>query len=774
MGGETGDMASTVGMMGALRTGNPIIDVIIAMAVPLVFKMIMDAASNPSTTFSNWRNVLIFWSPYYTRDIEHKMVQTSWGGTFSQDRNLRNNVLIKAVQLYLEHKQIEYNSASMQLISTKQESDRFWEDDSDGENTAAGKLKRFKVARKPPRSRWTVVTGKEDKRLVELMVDEREEDKGEKAEKTQVVNTYRFRSVHKGAIDDFVDTCYAWYIAELKKQEDNSRYLYEMQIPAGSSKLDDDSSSGRHFKRYKLSDEKQFGSLFFDEKPKLLALLRHFLDKTGKYSVQGFPHKLGLLLHGPPGTGKTSLIKALAQYTGRSIVNVPLARISTNSELMDIMFDQQFPVAGDDVPVKLGFKDVIFVMEDVDAASKVVQRRDGRTGRGALRHEGKGALALTPEEKELRFESDADAVPFLLLLGSEDSGVKELVDELMKRSERLREFAIAPENVRAAAARLKMPKPPGPTSEKERAEYEKLSPAERVERARQKAQEVLGAFCERKERTESFVSAHAAMLRRLLKAGGVVDAALEDELLGIAPAADGDKATKAVAALAGGYSGATTAVDDDEDEDDEMESAQMMQAMMMSMMSSGGGGASSSDAGISSVPVGPGSMGAYGGLSSTFGKKDKLNLSGLLNVLDGVVDTPERIVIMTTNHPEVLDPALIRPGRIDQKLLLSHMKPHNVTAMIEHYFRLGGEGLDRALSERVYKAILGDEAKGVPGLQLTPAQVEQLSAEHDEVEEMVAAIEAMVVGGGGANAAMAEEAAKPPCVQRQASKRVAG
>ena len=34
-------------------------------------------------------------------------------------------------------------------------------------------------------------------------------------------------------------------------------------------------------------------------------------------------------------------------------------------------------------------------------------------------------------------------------------------------------------------------------------------------------------------------------------------------------------------------------------------------------------------------------------------KRDKLNLSGLLNVLDGVVDTPERIVVMTTNHPEV-------------------------------------------------------------------------------------------------------------------------
>ena len=38
--------------------------------------------------------------------------------------------------------------------------------------------------------------------------------------------------------------------------------------------------------------------------------------------------------------------------------------------------------------------------------------------------------------------------------------------------------------------------------------------------------------------------------------------------------------------------------------------------------------------------------------------------AGLLNVLDGVVDTPGRILIMTSNHPEILDPALIRPGKL--------------------------------------------------------------------------------------------------------------
>merc|ERR1719473_1896044 len=73
--------------------------------------------------------------------------------------------------------------------------------------------------------------------------------------------------------------------------------------------------------------------------------------------------------------------------------------------------------------------------------------------------------------------------------------------------------------------------------------------------------------------------------------------------------------------------------------------------------------------------------------SALTSKTDNLNLSGLLNVLDGVVDTPERILIMTTNHPEQLDPALIRPGRIDKKILLGYMNPDNIVKMIEHYFQ---------------------------------------------------------------------------------------
>jgi chaperone BCS1 len=66
--------------------------------------------------------------------------------------------------------------------------------------------------------------------------------------------------------------------------------------------------------------------------------------------------------------------------------------------------------------------------------------------------------------------------------------------------------------------------------------------------------------------------------------------------------------------------------------------------------------------------------------------RDQLNLTGILKVLDGVVDTPGRIVMMTTNHPENVgtDPALIRPGRMDKKIDLGYMAALDVIEMLEH------------------------------------------------------------------------------------------
>lgn len=54
------------------------------------------------------------------------------------------------------------------------------------------------------------------------------------------------------------------------------------------------------------------------------------------------------------------------------------------------------------------------------------------------------------------------------------------------------------------------------------------------------------------------------------------------------------------------------------------------------------------------------------------GEKKGISLSGLLNAIDGVASHEGRVLIMTTNKPEDLDEALIRPGRVDLQVSFSN------------------------------------------------------------------------------------------------------
>ena len=49
----------------------------------------------------------------------------------------------------------------------------------------------------------------------------------------------------------------------------------------------------------------------------------------------------------------------------------------------------------------------------------------------------------------------------------------------------------------------------------------------------------------------------------------------------------------------------------------------------------------------------------------------------------------DRIIFMTTNHPERLDPALIRPGRVDVKEYFGHATPYQMKEMYLRFY--GGE-----------------------------------------------------------------------------------
>ena len=71
---------------------------------------------------------------------------------------------------------------------------------------------------------------------------------------------------------------------------------------------------------------------------------------------------------------------------------------------------------------------------------------------------------------------------------------------------------------------------------------------------------------------------------------------------------------------------------------------------------------------------------------ATEDKPNKLTFSGLLNAIDGVAAGEGRILFATTNHIERLDPALIRPGRIDRKELIGHAEPDQLRRLFVRFF----------------------------------------------------------------------------------------
>lgn len=80
------------------------------------------------------------------------------------------------------------------------------------------------------------------------------------------------------------------------------------------------------------------------------------------------------------------------------------------------------------------------------------------------------------------------------------------------------------------------------------------------------------------------------------------------------------------------------------------------------------------------------------------------SLSGLLNALDGVSTLDDRIIFMTTNHPENIDPAVVRAGRVDRSLELGPL----TAVEVRDYIRLMFPAVDEALiATTPYRNIVG-------------------------------------------------------------------
>lgn len=70
---------------------------------------------------------------------------------------------------------------------------------------------------------------------------------------------------------------------------------------------------------------------------RVIADLRQFQSREADYARLGLPWHRGILLHGPPRTGKSSFARAIACELGRDVVYIPLSALEGDSQLFELI-----------------------------------------------------------------------------------------------------------------------------------------------------------------------------------------------------------------------------------------------------------------------------------------------------------------------------------------------------------------------------------------------------------------------------------------------------
>jgi len=110
----------------------------------------------------------------------------------------------------------------------------------------------------------------------------------------------------------------------------------------------EDRGKGPAFMSYEFHTTSSFSNFFCEEADVVLKDIRHFLDNKEEYSRTGRPWTYTVLNEGPPGVGKTKLVKAIAALTGYTLIvinlnHIPNARVLYEAFHMSVLAGNPVP-----------------------------------------------------------------------------------------------------------------------------------------------------------------------------------------------------------------------------------------------------------------------------------------------------------------------------------------------------------------------------------------------------------------------------------------------
>ena len=206
-------------------------------------------------------------------------------------------------------------------------------------------------------------------------------------------------------INRFIDTL----VLEFEKFQNKSRkdklFIYTLSNPGISDYNDRNREKNLNWDELEFKSNKTFDKLFFSNKQKFLDKIDFFINNEDYYNKYGIPYTLGISLEGHPGTGKTSIIKCIANYLNRNLVVINLNKIKTCEELNKMFYENTY--SSDNLKNSINFKNKIYVFEDIDCCMKIVKQRKDKSDKSDK--SDKKSDKSNKSNKSNKSDSDSDS-----------------------------------------------------------------------------------------------------------------------------------------------------------------------------------------------------------------------------------------------------------------------------------------------------------------------------------------------------------------------------
>jgi hypothetical protein len=197
------------------------------------------------------------------------------------------------------------------------------------------------------------------------------------------------------------------YLIKMTNKLGNNIYYFS-ELPSivyrdGNGRVDHSKSNDSlHFTMKPFVTNRSFKNLFGKDINIIRKRVEFFRDNKDWYDDKGVPYTLGILVSGNPGSGKTSIIKCIANELKRHIINIHLSDTMTKTQIENLFYSEQIHVTqnGKTETYTIPINKRIYVLEDVDCQCDIILDRGDQTIEQVL---AKKNAELKKEIENLKF-----------------------------------------------------------------------------------------------------------------------------------------------------------------------------------------------------------------------------------------------------------------------------------------------------------------------------------------------------------------------------------